>query len=71
MQNNVSEKALKLFEELPFLSNDVIHTTILNACGQLVDERAIRIGKLILIETFQRYWKMANVYSSKTRIKLL
>jgi pentatricopeptide repeat protein len=41
----MSEKALDLFEEMPFNPNDVIYTIIFNACAQLANDRAMGIGK--------------------------
>jgi pentatricopeptide repeat protein len=44
----MSEKALDLFEEMPFNPNDVIYTIIFNACAQLANDRAMGIGKKLL-----------------------
>jgi hypothetical protein len=44
----MSEKALDLFEQIPFDPNDVICITVFSACAQLVNDRAMRIGKNLL-----------------------
>jgi pentatricopeptide repeat protein len=44
----MSEKALDLFEQMPFNPDNVIYTTIFNACAQLVNDRAMKIGQKLL-----------------------
>jgi lipopolysaccharide biosynthesis regulator YciM len=44
----MSEKALDLFEQMPFDPNDVIYIIILSACAQLANDRAMRIGQKLL-----------------------
>jgi hypothetical protein len=48
VENNMSENALDLFEKMPFNPNDVIYTIIFNACAQLADDYAMKIGKTLL-----------------------
>ncbi|CAF1016309.1 unnamed protein product [Rotaria sordida] len=50
VSNDMSEKALDLFEHMYLKPNDIIYTIICNACAQLVNDRAIKIGKKILNE---------------------
>ena len=42
------DKALDLFERIPFKLNDVIYAIVFNACAQLCDDRAKTIGKKLL-----------------------
>jgi hypothetical protein len=44
----MSERALDLFEQMPFDPNDVIYIIILSACAQLANDRAMRIGQNLL-----------------------
>lgn len=44
----MNEKALDLFEKIPFNLNDIIYIIIFNACAQLANDRARRIGKKLI-----------------------
>jgi hypothetical protein len=42
------DKALDLFEQMPFKPNEAIYTILLNACARLSNDRAKQIGKKLL-----------------------
>ncbi len=44
----MSDKALDLFEQIPFNLNDISYTIIFNACAQLLNDRAKQIGRKLL-----------------------
>ncbi|CAF4232658.1 unnamed protein product, partial [Rotaria sordida] len=46
----MSEKALDLFEKINLKLDDVTHTVVFNACAQLANDRAMKIGKKLLDE---------------------
>jgi len=48
VDNNIPEKALDLFEKMSLNPNNIIYVIIFNACAQLANERAMKIGKNIL-----------------------
>ena len=48
MENNISDKALDLFEQIPFNLDDVIYIITFNACAQLSNDRAKQIGRKLL-----------------------
>ncbi|CAF4372101.1 unnamed protein product, partial [Rotaria sordida] len=48
--NKMSEKALDLFEKINLKLDDVTHTVVFNACAQLANDRAMKIGKKLLDE---------------------
>lgn len=48
VKNNLSEKALDLFEVFPFEPNQRIYSIIYSACASLANERALRIGKQLM-----------------------
>ncbi|CAF1305070.1 unnamed protein product [Rotaria sordida] len=50
IRNEMYEKALDLFEQINFNVDDVTYTIVLNACAQLANDRAIKIGKKFLHE---------------------
>jgi pentatricopeptide repeat protein len=50
VQNNMSEKALDLFEEMPLKTNEVTHSIIFKACSQLKNDRGRDFGKKLLDE---------------------
>ncbi|CAF3517232.1 unnamed protein product [Rotaria socialis] len=47
LKNNLSEKALDLFEKILMKPNDVLYTIVYNACASLSNEKAIQLGKKI------------------------
>jgi FAD synthase len=48
VENNMSDKALDLFEQIPFTLHDVGYTIVFNACAQLSNDRAKQIGRKLL-----------------------
>ncbi|CAM4821705.1 unnamed protein product [Rotaria magnacalcarata] len=50
VQNNKCDKALDLFEEVPFKRNDVSYTIIFNARARISNDRATKIGRKLLGE---------------------
>ncbi|CAF4135071.1 unnamed protein product, partial [Rotaria sordida] len=48
--NEMSEKALDLFEKIDLKLDDVIYTIVFNACAQLANDRAMKIGRKLLRE---------------------
>ncbi|CAF1449460.1 unnamed protein product, partial [Rotaria sordida] len=48
--NEMSERALDLFEQIHLKLDSVIHTIVFNACSQLANDRAKKIGKKLLHE---------------------
>ena len=50
VQNQMSEKALDLFEQIEFNLNNVTYTIVFNACAELANDRAMKIGKRLLDE---------------------
>ncbi len=44
----MSDKALDLFEQIPFTLHDVGYTIVFNACAQLSNDRAKQIGRKLL-----------------------
>ncbi|CAF4256972.1 unnamed protein product, partial [Rotaria sordida] len=48
--NEMSEKALDLFEKINLKLDDVIYTIVFNACARLANDRAMKIGRKLLHE---------------------
>ncbi|CAF4220872.1 unnamed protein product, partial [Rotaria magnacalcarata] len=48
--NDLSDKALDLFEKNPLKSNEVLYAIVYNACASLSNEKAIQLGKKIFDE---------------------
>jgi pentatricopeptide repeat protein len=48
VENNMSDKALDLFEQLPFNLDGISYTIMFNACAQLSNDRAKQIGRKLL-----------------------
>ncbi|CAF3905183.1 unnamed protein product, partial [Rotaria sp. Silwood1] len=46
--NEMSEKALDLFEKIDLKLDDVIYTIVFNACSKLANDRAMKIGRKLL-----------------------
>ncbi|CAF1371285.1 unnamed protein product [Rotaria sordida] len=53
--NEMSERALDLFEQIHLKLDSVIHTIVFNACSQLGNDRAMKIGKKLLHEMHDNY----------------
>ncbi|CAF3020938.1 unnamed protein product [Rotaria socialis] len=53
--NNLSDKALDLFEKNPLKSNEVLYSIVYNACASLSNEKAIQLGKKIFDKMPKRY----------------
>ncbi|CAF1169539.1 unnamed protein product [Adineta steineri] len=63
-ENNMNEKVLDLFEQIPLGINDVIYTIIFNACAQLCNDRATQIGKKLLDEMPKKFIQNNYIYNS-------
>ncbi|CAF4165850.1 unnamed protein product, partial [Rotaria sp. Silwood2] len=50
IRNEMYEKSLDLFEQINFNVDDVTYIIVINACAQLANDRAIKIGKKLLHE---------------------
>ncbi|CAF0765453.1 unnamed protein product [Rotaria sordida] len=50
IRNKIYEKSLDLFEQINFNVDDVTYIIVFNACAQLANDRAIKIGKKLLHE---------------------
>ena len=55
MENNISDKALDLLEQIPFDLNDIIYVITFGACAQLSNDRAKQIGRKLLNEMPDRF----------------
>jgi pentatricopeptide repeat protein len=66
--NHLSEKALDLFEYLPFEADQVIYVIVYNACASLANERATKLGKKLLNEMPKRYFNDVIVVNSATHM---
>ncbi|CAF1029060.1 unnamed protein product [Rotaria magnacalcarata] len=55
VKNNLSEKALDLFEKIPMKPTDVLYTIVYNACASLSNEKAVQLGKKIFDEMPKGY----------------
>ncbi|CAF5098638.1 unnamed protein product, partial [Rotaria sp. Silwood1] len=50
VRNQMPEKALDLFEQIQLDLNNVIYIIVFNACGELANDRAMKIGEKLLNE---------------------
>ncbi|CAF1223357.1 unnamed protein product [Rotaria sordida] len=50
VQNQMSEKALDLFEQIELNLNNAAYNIVFNACAELANDRAMKIGKKLLDE---------------------
>ncbi|CAF4219046.1 unnamed protein product, partial [Rotaria sordida] len=48
VENNMNDKALDLFEQMPLNPNNVIHIIVFNACAQILNDRGEEIGRKLL-----------------------
>ena len=55
---------MDLFEKLPVNPNEIIYLLTCQACGTLVDERAIQIGKCLLNRIQNRFPNHINLLNS-------
>jgi pentatricopeptide repeat protein len=55
VKNNIPEKALDLFEQMPFNPDDFIIVIIFSACAQSSTDRAKKIGKELLRQMSKTY----------------
>lgn len=60
------EKALDLFEKMHLQINSVIYIIVFNACAQMVNDRAIKIGKKILDNLPNNYYDDSVLLTSAT-----
>ncbi len=69
VENNMSDKALDLFEQIPFNLNDISYTIIFNACAQLLNDRAKQIGRKLLDQMPKQF--KTNNYIQNSAISML
>ena len=62
--NDMSEKALDLFETLPLKLNEYLYAIIYDACASSSTERAMDLGKILLNEMSKNYLDDAIVINS-------
>lgn len=62
--NKMAEKALDLFETIPFKLDEVLCIIVYNACASLSNERAIRLGKKLFVERSNEQSKNTIVNNS-------
>ncbi|CAF1406936.1 unnamed protein product, partial [Rotaria magnacalcarata] len=53
--NEMFEKALDLFEQIPLGLTNVTYTVVFNACAKLCNDRAMKIGKELLAKMPENY----------------
>ncbi|CAF0886287.1 unnamed protein product, partial [Rotaria sordida] len=68
IENEMSEKALDLFEQIHLKLNTVTYTIVFNACSQLANDRAKKIGKKLLDEIPDNYRNDNVVLNSATHM---
>ncbi|CAF0888364.1 unnamed protein product, partial [Rotaria sordida] len=68
IENEMSEKALDLFEQIHLKLNTVIYTIVFNACSQLANDRAKKIGKKLFDEMPDNYRNDNVVLNSATHM---
>jgi pentatricopeptide repeat protein len=68
VKNNIPEKTLDLFEQMPFEPNNVIIAIIFSACAQSSTDRAKKIGKELLRHMSKTY---QNNYVYTSAINML
>ena len=56
--NNLLEKGLKLFENLPahLEPNSIMYSILCNLCGSLSNEKAVRVGRTILSQMNEKHY---------------
>jgi CMP-N-acetylneuraminic acid synthetase len=69
VENNMSDKALDLFEQMPFTLHDVGYIIVFNACAQLSNDRAKQIGRKLLHQ-MSKYLETNN-YIQNSAISML
>ena len=62
--NNMYDKALNLFERVPFELDYVIYTVVFNVCAQLCDDRAKQIGNKLLHQMPKHFRNNNNLLTS-------
>jgi hypothetical protein len=65
----MSDKALDLFEQIPFNLNGSGYTIMFNACAQLSNDRAKQIGRKLLHQ-MQNHFETDN-YTQNSAISML
>ncbi|CAF3824244.1 unnamed protein product [Rotaria sp. Silwood1] len=55
VENQMSEKALDLFEQIELNLNNVAYTIVFKACAELANDRAMKIGKTLLNKIPQNF----------------
>ena len=65
----MSEKALDLFEQIPFNLDEVSYTIVFNACAKLLDDRAKQLGRKILQQMPKEF--QTNNYIRNSAVKML
>ncbi|CAF3819793.1 unnamed protein product [Rotaria sp. Silwood1] len=55
VKNQMPEKALDLFEQIQLDLNNVVYIIVFNACAELANDRAMKIGKALLINISQNF----------------
>ena len=60
VDNNLYEKALDLLEEMPFSPDNIILSIALNACRQLNNDRARKIGEKY-VQQMSSYFPKDNI----------
>jgi hypothetical protein len=69
VENNMSDKALDLFEQIPFTLHDVGYIIVFNACAQLSNDRAKQIGQKLLHQMPKHF--ETNNYIKNSAINML
>ena len=64
LSNKMPEKVLNLFEQMNIEPDEVTLTSLLNACGQINDNRAKKIGKEILNKMPKHFQKSSYIQNS-------
>ncbi|CAF4702971.1 unnamed protein product [Rotaria sp. Silwood2] len=60
----MSEEALDLFEQMHLNLNNITYSIVFNACAQLANDRAMKIGKQLLDEMPNNYRNDNTVLNS-------
>ncbi|CAF3819776.1 unnamed protein product [Rotaria sp. Silwood1] len=55
VENEMSEKALDLFEQIELNLNSFAYTTVFKVCAELANDRAMKIGKVLLDRIPQKF----------------
>ncbi|CAF3649448.1 unnamed protein product [Rotaria sp. Silwood1] len=56
VENKMCDKALDLFEKMSLYPNNVIYIIVFNACAQLLNDRAKKIGRKLLDQMPQHFY---------------